>query len=338
MENSNVASNLVYQRKLKGYTQEKLADKTSVTVRTIQRIEKGEVKPQLHTVKLLAAALDIELDKLLPLKPPEIGHAQKKWLVLLHSSPLLGGLLPFLNVLAPLFIWLHKRAHSPIYDRQGKAVINFHITASLLFLISLVALVTVQGYGFLFFICVIPFTVMVTLANIIAVATIDKCYYPLAIPFLRVKAKISSATKSLAAVFVISVVSLSGSEPAAAQADSNNEFNKAQVEAFSLELDALRQQKHIPGLAVAIVKDQQLLWSTGYGSSHFDTDDGNQYQAVTSDTPFWVASVSKTFVGLLFLQLHEQGIVNLDNPINKMPQWESYCSWLAQSTIMGKLL
>lgn len=47
MENSNVASNLVYQRKLKGYTQEKLADKTSVTVRRIQRIEKGEVKPQL---------------------------------------------------------------------------------------------------------------------------------------------------------------------------------------------------------------------------------------------------------------------------------------------------
>ena len=42
MKNQSISENLIYQRKLKGYSQEDLAEKTSVDVRTIQRIEKGE--------------------------------------------------------------------------------------------------------------------------------------------------------------------------------------------------------------------------------------------------------------------------------------------------------
>ncbi|GAA4842338.1 hypothetical protein GCM10023331_29170 [Algivirga pacifica] len=108
---------------------------------------------------------------------------------------------------------------------------------------------------------------------------------------------------------------------------------------FSLALDSLRKAKHIPGLAVAIVKDEQLAWSKGYGSSHFDTGDGEQFKAVTGDTPFWIASVTKTFIGLLFLQLEEQGKISLDEKINDMPGWEGFCNWLSHSKIVfGKNL
>ena len=68
METQSISKNLVYQRKLKGYTQEELSEKTQVTVRTIQRIEKGEVTPHLQTVKLLATALHIEVEDLIPLE------------------------------------------------------------------------------------------------------------------------------------------------------------------------------------------------------------------------------------------------------------------------------
>lgn len=64
MENNSLSDQLVYHRKLKGLSQEQLAEKTKVTVRTIQRLEKGEVAPHLRTVKMLAAALDIEVDDL----------------------------------------------------------------------------------------------------------------------------------------------------------------------------------------------------------------------------------------------------------------------------------
>lgn len=36
METQSIAKNLVYRRKLKGYTQEELSEKTQVTIRTIQ--------------------------------------------------------------------------------------------------------------------------------------------------------------------------------------------------------------------------------------------------------------------------------------------------------------
>ena len=109
METKSIAKNLVYQRKLKGYTQEELSGRTEVTVRTIQRIEKGDVSPHLQTVRLLATALDIEVKDLLPLENPKEENIQKKWLLLLHSIPFLGFIIPLANILLPLFLWIHKR-------------------------------------------------------------------------------------------------------------------------------------------------------------------------------------------------------------------------------------
>jgi len=52
-------------RKLKGLTQEELADKTNLSTRTIQRIENGEVDARTYTLSRLAEALNVELDILL---------------------------------------------------------------------------------------------------------------------------------------------------------------------------------------------------------------------------------------------------------------------------------
>ena len=128
MENSSIAKNLVYQRKLKGYSQEELSDKTQVTIRTIQRIEKGEVSPHLQTIKLLATALEIEVGDLLPLEDPREETIQKKWLLLLHATPVLGLVIPLCNVLFPLFLWIHKREDHPLYEKHGRAIVNFQIT------------------------------------------------------------------------------------------------------------------------------------------------------------------------------------------------------------------
>ncbi|WP_460624317.1 helix-turn-helix domain-containing protein, partial [Kineococcus endophyticus] len=45
-------------RKAKGLTQEELVEKCNLNVRTIQRIESGEVTPRSYTVKALFEALD----------------------------------------------------------------------------------------------------------------------------------------------------------------------------------------------------------------------------------------------------------------------------------------
>ena len=45
-------------RTQKGITQKELSDLCSVDIRTIQRIEAGEVEPRMSTLKILAAALE----------------------------------------------------------------------------------------------------------------------------------------------------------------------------------------------------------------------------------------------------------------------------------------
>ncbi|WP_268036044.1 helix-turn-helix domain-containing protein [Algoriphagus sp. PAP.12] len=47
-------------RKAKGMTQEELVEKCNLNVRTIQRIEAGEVMPRSYTIKALMEALEIE--------------------------------------------------------------------------------------------------------------------------------------------------------------------------------------------------------------------------------------------------------------------------------------
>lgn len=48
----------------KGLTQEELVEKCNISVRTIQRIENGEVTPRSYTIKSILVALDYDLNKL----------------------------------------------------------------------------------------------------------------------------------------------------------------------------------------------------------------------------------------------------------------------------------
>lgn len=49
-------------RKVKGFTQEELVEKCNLNVRTLQRIEAGEVTPRTSTIKLIFEALEIEFE------------------------------------------------------------------------------------------------------------------------------------------------------------------------------------------------------------------------------------------------------------------------------------
>jgi transcriptional regulator with XRE-family HTH domain len=48
-------------RKAKGFTQDELVEKCNISVRTLQRIETGEVTPRSYTIKTILAALDYDL-------------------------------------------------------------------------------------------------------------------------------------------------------------------------------------------------------------------------------------------------------------------------------------
>ncbi|HET9054847.1 MAG TPA: helix-turn-helix transcriptional regulator, partial [Cyclobacteriaceae bacterium] len=66
---------LIALRKEKNLTQEELVEKSHVSVRTIQRIESGEVMPRLSTVKILWEALGEKFETLT--KPNQVMKTQK---------------------------------------------------------------------------------------------------------------------------------------------------------------------------------------------------------------------------------------------------------------------
>ena len=45
------------------YTQQELSDLSNISLRSIQRIEKGDVVPRMQTLKILADTLEISLDE-----------------------------------------------------------------------------------------------------------------------------------------------------------------------------------------------------------------------------------------------------------------------------------
>lgn len=187
MKTSSLKDNLVYQRKLQGLTQEDLSEKSSVGVRTIQRIEKGETQPHLQTVKLLAVGLDVRIEDLLPIDNPNQEKIQKKWMLLLHGIPFLGLIIPLGNMLFPLFLWIHKSDDNGVYEKHGRAIVNFQISITLYLLISLLSFFILPGFNFFATGAIVLFAFIVMFRNLSTALNHGTCYYPLSIPFLKRK-------------------------------------------------------------------------------------------------------------------------------------------------------
>ncbi|MGB8359360.1 MAG: helix-turn-helix transcriptional regulator [Bacteroidales bacterium] len=64
MKQPELGKKIVELRKEKGLTQEELVDRCNISVRTLQRIETGEVTPRVYTIKTILAALDYDLSKI----------------------------------------------------------------------------------------------------------------------------------------------------------------------------------------------------------------------------------------------------------------------------------
>ena len=87
--------------------------------------------------------------------------------------------------------------------------------------------------------------------------------------------------------------------------------DEARLQQFEQSLDALRQQYRIPGLSAAIVVRGRIVWEKGFGFQ--DVENGIP---ATPDTPYRIASLTKTFASTLLMRCVERGTLNLDSLIS----------------------
>ncbi len=100
-------SKLLEQREKLNLTQEALAKRAGVSVRTIQRIESG-IAPKGYTLKSLAKALNINEELLLASKD-SIAQPTMNLVQLINLSSLPVAFMPILNFIVPLSIALLKK-------------------------------------------------------------------------------------------------------------------------------------------------------------------------------------------------------------------------------------
>ena len=87
------------------------------------------------------------------------------------------------------------------------------------------------------------------------------------------------------------------------------------VDAAHDEIERIRQQYDNIGLAVVVVKDGKIVYADNFGYNP-DLEDPTKGTPIRKDDMFYIASVSKTFVGTAIMQLVEQGILSLDDDVN----------------------
>lgn len=148
MENLELQKRVKELRIKQGLSQEELADKTGLSLRTIQRIENGESVPRGDTLKRLSIALQVTPDDLIDWQVQE-----DKNVVKILSLSQLGFLaFPLLGIIIPLAIWILKKDKIKYVDSVGKSILNFQITWT----IVLFALYLVSGANMILHLGIIP--------------------------------------------------------------------------------------------------------------------------------------------------------------------------------------
>ncbi|WGQ10063.1 helix-turn-helix domain-containing protein [Pedobacter gandavensis] len=174
-------SKLALYRRKKGMTQEHLAELSGVTTRTIQRIEKGSVVPHIQTLKILADCLEIDPELLMD--EPEGTANTASITPLFHLLALIGLSLPVLNILLPFLLWLLKREENQEYNHQGKQVLNFQLSMSMLLFPAIALMVFYFPLGFPLTVLIYVFMVIMTLLNLYRSIKLQPVKYPFSYVF-----------------------------------------------------------------------------------------------------------------------------------------------------------
>lgn len=83
------------------------------------------------------------------------------------------------------------------------------------------------------------------------------------------------------------------------------------TQAYATQLIAHEMDKYkVPGLSIALVDDQRVIWAQGFGFS-----DKEREILASADTLYRVASISKLFTDVAAMQLTEQGKLDIDKPV-----------------------
>lgn len=119
----------------------------------------------------------------------------------------------------------------------------------------------------------------------------------------------------------------------ALSATSQRSLNK-KLERLDSYFEQSIQDWEVPGMAVAIVKDDQVVFSKGYGTRNVDTGD-----PVDGNTLFAIASNSKAFTSAALAMLVDEGKISWKDKVRDyLPWFELYDPYVSDNMTITDLL
>lgn len=127
--------------------------------------------------------------------------------------------------------------------------------------------------------------------------------------------------KRLANLVVLVVALLGASSSVTAQSVTGQSVGqhprvKQTLNLLQVWLDAQQAYQQIPGVSAAVVYDQQLLWSAGFGYA-----DVSRKTPATPSTIYSICSISKLFTSIGVMQLRDEGKLRIDDPVARHIPW-----------------
>lgn len=140
----DISKKLKHYRRINNLSQEGLAETSGISIRTIQRIEKGESIGSAYTLNALAQALQINTTDLIHQETiTRVSYPDNRSrLKLLNLSALSVILIPLANIIVPAIIFYKNKSDETI-KYHGRKILSFQIlwTLSTLLMMVIVPLV-----------------------------------------------------------------------------------------------------------------------------------------------------------------------------------------------------
>lgn len=96
----------------------------------------------------------------------------------------------------------------------------------------------------------------------------------------------------------------------------NSKKFKETTDILDTWIQAVLDYDRLPGASIAIVYNQDIIYTKGYGYS-----DINKEIKATEDTYYCIGSVSKQFTAMAIMQLRDSGKLKLSDPVTKYLPW-----------------
>jgi CubicO group peptidase (beta-lactamase class C family) len=87
---------------------------------------------------------------------------------------------------------------------------------------------------------------------------------------------------------------------------------QARLDELAESLEAAREKAHLPGMSIAIVKDDEVVWARGFGFADLAAE-----RPADEETIYRIGSTTKAFTSALVAMLVDEGKASWDDPVTR---------------------